>query len=430
MQRAKARGDRQRELLQRQEVPGVMEGAIPAVIHIVPELPLPLPQPPSPPQAQDIAVKSEPGSSVDIKHTSEEQKASEQALYTTSPYAKPHDVSCQTELDMRLLRAFEADHAALQEEVRRLREKVPAATDSEGAFNKSDECVSSSTGLPTFSVLSALFSLASPLVRHTANSSLSLFQEMLLFFRKLRFNSPLQELARRYGVSQATASRIFNRWLDVFFVVAGDLVHWPNAWCLRQTVPMAFRDCFGTRVPIILDCFEIVLNSPSCQIARASTLSPRTKRNAAKYLVGIVPQGVATFVSKGYGGGVSNEALMEHCGILDRLEPGDLVLVDGGFMAARGAGLQCAELVVNEGRKQLSCRDVESTEEFSDVCAHVERLIGSVRDKYSILASQIPIEFVTTSENATVTTLDKLVVVCCAFCNLCPSIMPFEQYIL
>ena len=45
---------------------------------------------------------------------------------------------------------------------------------------------------------------------------------------------------------------------------------------------------------------------------------------------------------------------------------------------------------------------------------HVERVIGRLRQKYSILSSTIPIDFVKTDESTTVTTLDKMVNVGCA----------------
>ena len=50
-----------------------------------------------------------------------------------------------------------------------------------------------------------------------------------------------------------------------------------------------------------------------------------------KFLIGIAPQGIITFISKGWGGCVSDKFLTENCGILDHLLPGNQVLADCSF---------------------------------------------------------------------------------------------------
>ena len=55
----------------------------------------------------------------------------------------------------------------------------------------------------------------------------------------------------------------------------------------------------------------------------------------------------------------------------------------------------------------------------------MERVIGNIRKKYSILGATQPIDFVTVG-NGEVTTPDKIVTSCCALVNLCDSVVPFE----
>ena len=55
----------------------------------------------------------------------------------------------------------------------------------------------------------------------------------------------------------------------------------------------------------------------------------------------------------------------------------------------------------------------------------MERVIGFVRQKYSILSATQPIDFVT-SKDENVPTLDKIVCICCALVNLCDSVVPFD----
>ena len=57
---------------------------------------------------------------------------------------------------------------------------------------------------------------------------------------------------------------------------------------------------------------------------------------------------------------------------------------------------------------------------------HVERVIGNIRKKYSLLSDTQPIDFVTTSVDGDATTLDKMVLVSCALSNICDSVVPFD----
>ena len=50
-----------------------------------------------------------------------------------------------------------------------------------------------------------------------------------------------------------------------------------------------------------------------------------------KFLIGITPQGIISFVSKAWGGGTSDKFLTENCRILKNILRGDLVLADRGF---------------------------------------------------------------------------------------------------
>ena len=107
-------------------------------------------------------------------------------------------------------------------------------------------------------------------------------------------------------------------------------------------------------------------------------------------LIGIAPQGAITFISKGWGGHVSDIRIIEHCGILEHLLPGDLVLADRGFNIHDSAGMFCAEVKLppfTTGKKQLSKTQVHLSRKCSSVCIHVERIIGAVRQKYTILQS-------------------------------------------
>ena len=55
----------------------------------------------------------------------------------------------------------------------------------------------------------------------------------------------------------------------------------------------------------------------------------------------------------------------------------------------------------------------------------MERVIGLVRQKYTILSSTIPIDLVMIKDDEGFTTMDKIAHVCCSLVNLCESVVDF-----
>lgn len=215
-------------------------------------------------------------------------------------------------------------------------------------------------------------------------------------------------------------SRIFDKWLYVADCRLKPYISWPDRVSLQQTMPQAFFDSFGANVATVIDCFEIKIERPSPYEARSETLSQYKQSNTAKFLIGIAPQGVVTFISEGWGGRCSDKHITEHCGILDNLRPGDVVLADRGFNIS-----DCARLHIpayTKGKKQLSA-EVLSTRKLANVRIHVEQVIGLLRNKFTILKGTLPIEYVAHQEGDDAPPLDKIVTVYCALSNLCPSIV-------
>ena len=87
--------------------------------------------------------------------------------------------------------------------------------------------------------------------------------------------------------------------------------------------------------------------------------------------------------------------------------PGDVVLADRGFDIAESVGFYCAEIKIpafTKGKKQLSGVDFESTRRIAgrSVWIHVERVIGLVRNKYTILQSILPLDLLITKDGGMV----------------------------
>ena len=159
---------------------------------------------------------------------------------------------------------------------------------------------------------------------------------------------PEQFLAYEYSVSLTTVSRIFSNIIDVLYI---------------RTKPFVF------------------IERPSSLMARTQTWSSCKHHNTVKFLMGITPQGAISFISKGWGGRVTDKHITEHCGFLNYILPGDVVLADRGFDIQDIVGSQCAEVKIpafTRGKDQLSPLEIKMTQKIANCRIHVERVIGCV----------------------------------------------------
>lgn len=179
-----------------------------------------------------------------------------------------------------------------------------------------------------------------PCQQQTARK-LSPFQMLLSTLMRLRLNLPIQHIASLFSVDRNTASTTFRETIGTMFRHLKPVVHWPDRHCLQATMPHQFVEAFGNRVSVIVDCFEIRMERASNLKARAQIFSHYKQHHTLKYQIGITPRGSISFISKGWGGHVSDKHVTENSGLLNQLLPGDLVLADRGFDIRDGVGLMC-----------------------------------------------------------------------------------------
>jgi len=178
--------------------------------------------------------------------------------------------------------------------------------------------------------------------------------------------------------------------------------------------------CFKAHYPktrVIIDCTEIFIQMPSSFRAQSQTYSPYKSHNTAKGLVGISPSGLVTFVSHFYGGHVSDKAVTDNCGIIDLLEPGDVVMADKEFdiqdlLVPKRVALNIPRFL--KEKDQLSLEEEAETRHIASVRIHVERAIERVQN-YRILQGVIPLSL---HEQ-----LDQIWFICCMLTNFLPALV-------
>ena len=242
---------------------------------------------------------------------------------------------------------------------------------------------------------------------------------------ELRLNVPHQDLAYRFGICQEH--------LLIMDVRLSPLIRWPEREELWKTTPQCFKLSFGNKTTVIIDCFEVFCVKPTNLLARAQTYSSYKHQNTVKVLIGITPQGCISFVLEAWGGRTSDKHLTENCGLLNKLLPGDLVMADRGFTIRDGVALKQAQLVIptfTKGKEQPDPTDVEKRWGIAHVRIRVERVIGLLRRKYTILENNLSADLLTCNPNGNpevqVPMIDCIIRVCSGLVNLCGPIVPFD----
>lgn len=372
-----------------------------------------------------VTTVASPDSSFPLYHVSE-------AIHTEPvPSRAVHHVGTQTDLSAHAILGIEEECQILRNEKSQLERALRLTKLTEETFKSDDEptndLVKFYTGLPSRTVLMAVFNHVSAHVKKHCRS-IPLFEQFLMVLMKLRLNLCDEDLGHRFGVSQSTVSKTFKRWINILYVRLQPLIRWPTRDELKDTMPLDFKNDFPKCVCVI-DCFEVFCERPRDLKARAQTYSNYKHHNTVKFLIAISPQGVISYISQGWGGRVSDKHLTENCGILEKLLPGDQILADRGFNIQDSVGLFCAEIAIppfTKGKKQLSRLEIDTARKLSRVRIHVERVIGVLRQKYTILESTLAINMIRCNKQTEMSMIDKIVTVCSALCNCCESVVPFS----
>ena len=118
---------------------------------------------------------------------------------------------------------------------------------------------------------------------------------------------------------------------------------------------------------------------------------------------------------------------------LTSLLPKDLVMADRGVTIRDGVALKQAQLVIpafTKGKEQLDPIDVEKTRSIAHVRIHVERVIGLLRRKYTILENTLTADLLTCNLHGNpevqVPMIDRIIRVYSGLVTLCGPIVPFD----
>jgi len=267
------------------------------------------------------------------------------------------------------------------------------------------------TGLPNLNIFMALLSILKSVIPPTRFKNLPVADQILLVLIRLRLGLLHEDLADRFCIKVHTAQKIFTYWIaQIPSKLKPLLAFIPNSLVQRST-PMQIRMRYP-KLRCIIDCTEIYTEKPLKLLPRAQMYSHYKSHQTVKYLIGIAPNGLITFLSPGYSGRASDLCVVRNSGFLELVKPLDQIMADRGFNIGDDLKRRGAKLIIpnfTKGKKQLGVGEVVHTRRVANVRIHVERAIRRVCC-YRILSGNFPL--------AQIHQLDNIMRVICILCNL------------
>ena len=141
---------------------------------------------------------------------------------------------------------------------------------------------------------------------------------LFLTLVKLRLNLSEQDLAFRFGLSTSTVSRYFITWVCFLYNHLKEIDWSPSIEQVAGTLPHIFKVKYPSTY-IIIDASELFIKTPKDLVLQTSTWSNYKHHNTAKYLVGVTPNGVISFISPLYVGSISDPEITLCSGLLTKL---------------------------------------------------------------------------------------------------------------
>lgn len=192
-----------------------------------------------------------------------------------------------------------------------------------------------------------------------------------------------------FGFSSGLCRDIFYSTLSLLAVTLKPAIYWPSKEEVLNNMPRCFQNFKNTRV--VLDCTEIKIEKLKCLRCRIMSYSHYKGTHTIKFLIGITPSGLISFLSAGFGGRASDKAIFNYENVIDKLDIHDAVMTDKGILIEK----ECNEKLVTlirppflKGQKQFSKQDAERTADIARARVHVERAIQRIKI-FKILHEQI-----------------------------------------
>ena len=291
-------------------------------------------------------------------------------------------------------RRFTTTEVILQAELQCASEKLKEHEESKvyqrshySVSTLSEEVIRMETGLPTKEVFDIV-------VRHVTRfkdsinyfsgwkvDSIELEDQIFITLMKMKLNYTHLHLAQLFSCSVATISNVVLTFVHVLHSLFFD--------DLMSTIPSRDKNAAGApssfslfnNCRIVIDCTDIEIAVPGLMSKQNATYSSYRGMNSFKFIVGVSPNAVISYVSDLYPGSISDKAIVEKSGLLKHFVAGDLILADKGFLIQNIVPPNVSVNIppfLNNGKFTES--EVKATQSIARCRIHVERANARLKD--------------------------------------------------
>lgn len=287
----------------------------------------------------------------------------------------------------------------------------------------SDKEVSIWTGIPTLLQLQEICMAVRSLEDHlfSRGFKMDVTDRVILTMAKLKQNVSFEALGTLFQISGVTVSSYFSHTIQLLARVLKQFIYWPDREELRKNIPMCFREHFP-KVTVILDATEIPVCTLNCLNCRISCYSNYKSRRTIKFLVGVSPAGLITFISQAYSGKASDKMIFNEEKLIDRMIPHvDEIMVDKGVSIETECTSKCIKLHMPPFLRgdQLSPVEAGRNEAIARARIHVERVIQRIK-LFGVLNTTVSISILPH--------IDTIMQTICGIVNLTAPILNDDKF--
>ncbi|KAF5272488.1 hypothetical protein FQR65_LT17389 [Abscondita terminalis] len=195
-----------------------------------------------------------------------------------------------------------------------------------------DSKLNTLTGIPSFGLLNAILELRMKYGNEKRKRKLCLKYRIILTFIKLKTGLKYSVIKILFNVvSITTCVNIFRETICLLYKVLRPVIVWPDLKECQSNLPHCFAEF--EKVRVVLDCTEIQVAIPKCLCCRLKCYSHYKGKHTIKFMTGVSPAGLITFISSVHGGRASDKVIFEQSELIKKLNMGvDQIMVDKGFL--------------------------------------------------------------------------------------------------
>lgn len=242
-------------------------------------------------------------------------------------------------------------------------------------FIVSPAALTSLTGLNSIELLNQIIATVQLIYSDKRLHKLQIKARIVLLFVKLKWNLSYSILGILFGITPTLCQTYIVEMIRIVGVALKPAIIFPSKEEIYQNLPICFEKFQD--VQIILDCTEIFTQIPKCLCCRIRFYSHYKGAQTVKFMVGVSPAGLITFVSAGYGGRASDKLIFESSGLINLLEEGSGIMVDKGFLIddiCLTHNVKMYRPPFLRGKKQLDEGEVELNSQIAAARVHIERV--------------------------------------------------------